>query len=180
MQDILWVDARSRATGIAPLGILTDQAAAVRNALRSTMPETRHRWFIWHITEEFSQKLGIWHITEKSSHAIVGYNELKDELLNAIYDSLSVPEFESSWMAVINKHGLEDNLWVDGMKTTQRVESIHSFFDDYVNKNKTLAEFAEMYCRTMEKRAETERQYDAHSETFIRQVACGFPCESVF
>ncbi|KAL2906025.1 Protein FAR1-RELATED SEQUENCE 6 [Bienertia sinuspersici] len=23
-------------------------------------------------------------------------------------------------------------------------------------------------------------QYDAHSETFIRQIACGFPCESVF
>ncbi|KAL2924754.1 Protein FAR1-RELATED SEQUENCE 9 [Bienertia sinuspersici] len=32
----------------------------------------------------------------------------------------------------------------------------------------------------MEKRAETERQYDAHSETFIRQIACGFPCESFF
>ncbi|KAL2925869.1 Protein FAR1-RELATED SEQUENCE 5 [Bienertia sinuspersici] len=64
------------------------------------------------------------------------------------------------------------------MKTTQRVESIYSFFDDYVNKHTTLAEFAEMYCQAMEKRVETERQYDAHSETFIRQIACGFPCES--
>ncbi|KAL2936691.1 hypothetical protein RDABS01_020140, partial [Bienertia sinuspersici] len=44
----------------------------------------------------------------------------------------------------------------------------------------TLDEFTEMYCRVMEKRAETERQYDAHSETFIWQIACGFPCESFF
>ncbi|KAL2900118.1 Protein FAR1-RELATED SEQUENCE 5 [Bienertia sinuspersici] len=66
-----------------------------------------------------------------------------------------------------------------GMKTTQRVESIHSF-DDYVNKHTTLAEFTEMYCRAMEKRAEAERQCDAHSESFIWQIACGFPCESVF
>ncbi|KAL2904747.1 Protein FAR1-RELATED SEQUENCE 6 [Bienertia sinuspersici] len=29
----------------------------------------------------------------------------------------------------------------------------------------------------MEKRAETKRQFDAHTETFIWQVACGFPCE---
>ncbi|KAL2920988.1 Protein FAR-RED ELONGATED HYPOCOTYL 3 [Bienertia sinuspersici] len=65
------------------------------------------------------------------------------------------------------------------MKTTQRVESLHSF-DDYANKHTTLAEFAEMYCRAMKKRAETERQYDAHSETFIRQIASGFPCESIF
>ncbi|KAL2894580.1 Protein FAR1-RELATED SEQUENCE 6 [Bienertia sinuspersici] len=64
-----------------------------------------------------------------------GNNEFKDELLDAIYDSLSVPKFES-WMAIINKHGLEDNVWLDGMKTTQRVVSIHSFFDDYVDKHK--------------------------------------------
>ncbi|KAL2905592.1 Protein FAR1-RELATED SEQUENCE 5 [Bienertia sinuspersici] len=156
--------------GIAPEGILNDQEAAMRNEIRSTMPETRYRWCRWHITEKFSLKLG----------KCKGYNEFKDELLNAIYDSLSVPEFENIWMAVINKHRLEDNVWLDGMKTTQRVESIHSFFDDYVNKHTALAEFAEMYYRAIEKRAETERQYDAHSETFIRQIGYGFPSESVF
>ncbi|KAL2905859.1 Protein FAR-RED IMPAIRED RESPONSE 1, partial [Bienertia sinuspersici] len=57
--------------GIAPGGILTNQEAAMRNALRSTMPETRHRWCIWHIIEKFSQKLGKCKV----------YNEFKDELL---------------------------------------------------------------------------------------------------
>ncbi|KAL2933133.1 Protein FAR1-RELATED SEQUENCE 8 [Bienertia sinuspersici] len=85
--------------GIAPGGILTNQVAAMRNALRSTMHETSHQ-----------------------------------------------------------------------MKTTQRVESIHSFFDDYVNKHTTLAEFVEMYYRAMEKRAKTERQYDAHTETLDRYI----------
>ncbi|KAL2895002.1 Protein FAR-RED IMPAIRED RESPONSE 1 [Bienertia sinuspersici] len=79
------------------------------------------------------------------------------------------------WVPPYTKH-----LFWAGMKTIQRVESIHSFFDDYVNKHITLAEFGKMYCQAMEKRAETESQYDAHSETFIRQIACGFPCESIF
>ncbi|KAL2906204.1 Protein FAR1-RELATED SEQUENCE 5 [Bienertia sinuspersici] len=78
------------------------------------------------------------------------------------------------WVPSYTKH-----LFRAGMKTTQRVESIHSF-DDYVNNHTTLAEFAEMYCRAMDKRAETERQYDVYSEAFTWQIACGFPCESVF
>ncbi|KAL2944081.1 Protein FAR1-RELATED SEQUENCE 12 [Bienertia sinuspersici] len=142
LKHILWVDARSRAAyeefndvvffdptylinqyelpfvnlivGISYVGtlhegnysrgILTDQEAAMLNALRSTMPETRHHWCTWHITEKFSQKLG----------KCKGYNEFKDEISNAIYDSLSLPEFWSTWMAVINKHRLEDNVWLDG------------------------------------------------------------------
>ncbi|KAL2893088.1 Protein FAR1-RELATED SEQUENCE 11 [Bienertia sinuspersici] len=47
----------------------------VRNELyrekKSTMPKTHHRWCIWNIIEEFSQKLG----------KCKGYNEFKDELL---------------------------------------------------------------------------------------------------
>ncbi|KAL2893173.1 Protein FAR1-RELATED SEQUENCE 6 [Bienertia sinuspersici] len=75
-------------------------------------------------------------------HAIVGklgkckgYNEFKDEVLNVIYDSLYVPEFESSWMAVISKHGLEDNV-------------------DVLPNNGEESRYGE--------------------------IACGFPCESVF
>ncbi|KAL2897061.1 Protein FAR-RED IMPAIRED RESPONSE 1 [Bienertia sinuspersici] len=124
IQDILWVEARSRTAyeefndmvSITMVresymgtlhergGILTNQEAAMCNALRPTMLETHHIWCIWHITDKFSHKLG----------KCKGYNEFKDELLNAIYDSLSVPEFGSSWMAIINKHGLEDNVWLDG------------------------------------------------------------------
>ncbi|KAL2929667.1 Protein FAR1-RELATED SEQUENCE 5 [Bienertia sinuspersici] len=79
------------------------------------------------------------------------------------------------WVPIYIKH-----LFWAVMKTTQRVKSIHSLFDDYVNKHTTLAEFVEMYCRAMEKRAETEKQYDGHSETFIWKIACGLPCESFF
>ncbi|KAL2893783.1 Protein FAR-RED IMPAIRED RESPONSE 1, partial [Bienertia sinuspersici] len=92
--------------------------------------------------QKFSQKLG----------KCKGQNEFKDELLNAMYDSLSLLEFESSRMAVINKHDLEDNM----NETTQRVKSIHSFFDDYLYKHTTLAVFIEMYCLSMEKKAETK------------------------
>ncbi|XP_021714747.1 protein FAR-RED ELONGATED HYPOCOTYL 3-like [Chenopodium quinoa] len=42
----------------APVAILTDQAASMRNALAQTMPTARHRWCIWHIVKKFSEKLG--------------------------------------------------------------------------------------------------------------------------
>ncbi|KAL2904880.1 Protein FAR-RED ELONGATED HYPOCOTYL 3 [Bienertia sinuspersici] len=52
------------------------------------------------------------------------------------------------------------------MKTTIRVESIHSFFNDYVNKHTRLREFAEQYCEAMEVRAEAEREADSQSASF--------------
>ncbi|KAL2897642.1 Protein FAR-RED ELONGATED HYPOCOTYL 3 [Bienertia sinuspersici] len=98
---------------------------------------------------------------------------------------LSIYVHELKFLRLFQERGMcvpacTKHLFWAGMKTIQCVKSIHSFFDDYVNKHTTLAEFMEMYNRAMEKRAETERQYDALSETFIRQIACRFPCESVF
>jgi hypothetical protein len=47
-----------------------------------------------------------------------------------------------------------------GMSTTQRSESINSFFDKYVNKKTTLKEFVEKYKVALEDREEAEKQAD--------------------
>ncbi|XP_048501598.1 protein FAR1-RELATED SEQUENCE 5-like [Beta vulgaris subsp. vulgaris] len=172
----------------APSRILTDQAAAMRKALAIEMLESRHRWCIWHITSKIGEKLG-----KKKQYA-----KLKSALLCAIYESLTTEEFESNWDLVIESYELQQNTWLKGlykeremwvyikhlfwagMKTTQRVESIHSFFDDYVKKHTRLYEFAETYCKAMENRAEDERRYDAYCETCVRQIVTGFPAEYVF
>ena len=36
----------------------TDQDAAMRKALHNAMPESVHRWCIWHIMMKFGKKLG--------------------------------------------------------------------------------------------------------------------------
>ncbi|XP_010696068.2 protein FAR1-RELATED SEQUENCE 4-like [Beta vulgaris subsp. vulgaris] len=177
--------------GKSPGGILTDQCAAMRKALRTSMPNARHRWCLWHITEKFCAKLGM----------IEGYEYFKDELLNAIYDSLEPEEFEANWSSGILKYkklssnewlaGLyrEREMWVPtylrhmfwaGMKTTQRVESMNSFFDGYVNKHTRLYEFAEHYCEAMEVRANTEKHADANSGRYVRELVTGFAVEKVF
>jgi hypothetical protein len=47
-----------------------------------------------------------------------------------------------------------------GMSTTQRSESINSFFDKYVNKKTTLKEFVKQYCVALQDRQEQEAQAD--------------------
>ncbi|XP_057252341.1 protein FAR1-RELATED SEQUENCE 6 isoform X1 [Beta vulgaris subsp. vulgaris] len=176
--------------GKSPMGILTDQDAAMRKALLTSMPEARHRWCLWHITEKFCSKLGMF---EK-------YQDIKDDLLYAIYDSLDPSEFEENWNNVIAKYDLVDNGWLGGlyreremwvpaymrhmfwagMKTTQRVESINSFFDGYVNKHTRLYEFAERYCEAMEVRANDEKENDANSARYVRTLETDFSVEAIY
>ncbi|KAL2905369.1 Protein FAR-RED IMPAIRED RESPONSE 1 [Bienertia sinuspersici] len=62
-------------------------------------------------------------------------------LLRAIYDSYTVEEFENSWNEAIDAYNLGENAWLKGMRSTQRVESINSFFDKYLKKQTRLYEF---------------------------------------
>ncbi|XP_057251728.1 protein FAR1-RELATED SEQUENCE 5-like [Beta vulgaris subsp. vulgaris] len=217
LKDILWIDARSRASweefgdvvcfdatyltneyelpfanfvGKSPIGILTDQAAAMRKALSIEMPEARHRWCLWHITYKFAKKLG----------AKNNFPNIKKALLNAIYNSLTEAEFEESWTAAIGKFKLQEDTWLSGlyeeremwvpaymkhlfwagMKTTQRVESINSFFDGYLDKHTRLYQFGPAYMKAMESRANDEQQADANSHMYLRTLATGFAVEKTF
>ena len=67
-----------------------------------------------------------------------------------------------------------------GMKTTQRVESINNFFDNYVDKDTRLFEFAQRYIRAMESRTETETEADAKCTRFRRELVYRLPVEIVF
>ncbi|XP_021726223.1 protein FAR1-RELATED SEQUENCE 5-like [Chenopodium quinoa] len=160
-----------------PLAILSDQDAAMRKALRNVMPCTHHRWCLWHILTKFSQKLGKYET----------YELFKVELHNVIYDSLTDDEFEKEWVAVIAKYQLEEDPWLaglyaeskmwapaymrpffwEGMKTTQRVESINSFFDGFLDKHTWLYEFGPKYIAAMELRANDEQQSDAADQRKI-------------
>lgn len=90
--------------GKAPKGILTDQDAAMCKALLTSMVHARHPWWLLHITEKLCSKLGKYK----------GYDKFKDELLNAIYDSLDVVKFQDRWSTVIMKYKLTENDWLAG------------------------------------------------------------------
>ncbi|KAL2921779.1 Protein FAR-RED ELONGATED HYPOCOTYL 3 [Bienertia sinuspersici] len=89
-------------------------------------------------------------------------------LLRAIYDSYTVEEFENSWNEAIDAYNLGENAWLKGMRSTQRVESMNSFFDKYLKKQTRLYE------------AEDEKQANADSARFCHQLVSDFPIERAF
>ncbi|XP_021741581.1 protein FAR1-RELATED SEQUENCE 6-like [Chenopodium quinoa] len=219
LKNVMWVDARSRvayedfgdvvcfdATYLtnelifeqwvscmgnkAPISILTDQAASMRNPLAEVMPNTCHRWCIWHIMRKFPEKLG----------KCALYDDFKNPLKNIIYYSFTVEEFQTRWCEAMKLYGLEDNEWLQdlfiekhmwvtaymkeyfwvSMKTTQRVESINYFFDGYVTCKTKLFEFPEKYNKAMKKRVMDEKDADARDSKYIRQLVSGFKVERYF
>ncbi|XP_056695288.1 protein FAR-RED IMPAIRED RESPONSE 1-like [Spinacia oleracea] len=79
------------------------------------------------------------------------------------------------WVPAYVKH-----LFWAGMKTTQRVESINSFFDCYVHKHTHLHEFVEAYCEAMESRENEESMADTGTARNLRQIITCFPAEERF
>ncbi|KAL2902403.1 Protein FAR1-RELATED SEQUENCE 5, partial [Bienertia sinuspersici] len=88
--------------GKPPSGILTDQDAAMKKAIAKVMPNTRHIWCLWHILNKLPLKLG----------GYDKYDEIKQALLRAIYDSYTVEEFENSWNEAIDAYNLGENAWL--------------------------------------------------------------------
>ncbi|XP_021736274.1 protein FAR-RED IMPAIRED RESPONSE 1-like [Chenopodium quinoa] len=67
----------------APKAILTDQAAAMRRPLAEVMPNTVHRWCIWHIMSKIPEKLG----------KCARYQDFINPLKELVYESFDPEEF---------------------------------------------------------------------------------------
>nr|XP_017225183.1 PREDICTED: protein FAR1-RELATED SEQUENCE 1-like [Daucus carota subsp. sativus] len=159
--------------GRAPKAIITDQDKAMQIAIAEIFSEARHRWCLWHIKKKLSEKL----------KGYEEYDSIKFFLKNAVYNSLSRDEFEESWNNMIERFELQDNEWLTGlysercrwvpiyvkdifwagMSTTQRSESMNSFFDGYVNSKTTLKQFVEQYDNALASKVEKENQEDFNS-----------------
>ncbi|XP_038722015.1 protein FAR1-RELATED SEQUENCE 5-like [Tripterygium wilfordii] len=63
--------------GSAPIGIITDQDRAMKNAIEIVFPTSRHRLCLWHIMKKFPEKLGAYN----------EYDSISLHLVAAVYDS---------------------------------------------------------------------------------------------
>lgn len=86
----------------APLGIITDQDAAMKAAIAEVLPDTYHRLCIWHVMQKMPKKLG-------------GYEhcqEISKIFRRIVYESLREEQFENDYKDMILKYNLHNNNWL--------------------------------------------------------------------
>jgi zinc finger SWIM domain-containing protein 3 len=128
------------------------------------------------------------------------YESIKILLHDAVYDSSSISDFMEKWEKMIESYELHDNDWLKGlfneqhrwvpvyvrdtfwarMSTTQRSESMNSFFDGYVNSKTTLKQFVEQYDNALKDKIEKENNADFNSFNRIIPCVSYFGFESQF
>lgn len=161
--------------GKDPGVIITDQDHAICNAIKKVFPNTRHRFCSWHIEKHITERL---HLLRSSNQAFC--DEYK-----AWFYSETILESESRWELLKKKYDLNNNIWLmnlyemrhqwvpayfrdiftAGMTSTQRSESINSFFDGFVHALTPLNEFVTQYenvlvsCRQAEKEEDLKTKF---------------------
>ncbi|XP_061355363.1 protein FAR1-RELATED SEQUENCE 5-like [Gastrolobium bilobum] len=174
--------------GKHPVAIITDQDMAISNAVAKVFPNTKHRFCLWHIMKKFPEKL---------SHVYHEHASFKKNLNECIWSSKSAEEFEERWQHLLIQYSLHGNEWLHGlysirsswvpifnrsiffagMNTTQRSESINSFFDGFVTSGTTLKEFVEKYNQAVDTRYESSKKEDFESKHKERLLTFNMPLE---
>lgn len=172
--------------GRPPEVIITDQSKTLQSAVREVFPKACHCCGIWYIMQRVPEKLG----------GLKGYEAIKRQLNKAVYNSLKIVEFETAWADMINRHGLEDNRWLQtlyedrrrwvpvylkdiffaGMIPVQENESFNSFFDGYVHKHTSFKEFVDKYDLALHRKHTKEAMADLESRNscFELKTRCSF------
>ncbi|RYR40375.1 hypothetical protein Ahy_A09g046129 [Arachis hypogaea] len=160
-----------RCVGSAPRGIITDQCKAMTGAFRNVLPDTVHRWCIWHIMKKSQFKLG----------GYARYGELHAMMNHIVWNSPSTESFKSDWASFIKQFKLGQNRWLAdlyanrwkwisiffksefwaGMRSTQRSESMHAFYGGYLHCKSGLVQFVHEYDNVLRTKEQKELEDDA-------------------
>ncbi|KAJ4962500.1 hypothetical protein NE237_022439 [Protea cynaroides] len=163
-----WLTAMS---GRPPVSITTDHDRVIRSAVTQVFPETRHRFCKWHIFKEGQEKL---------SHLYLEHPIFEAEFHKCVNLTESIEEFESCWMALIDRYNLREHDWLQAiynvrrqwvpvylrdtffaeMSIAQRSDSMNSYFDGYLNASTTLQLLVKQYEKALESRYEKEVKAD--------------------
>ncbi|KAK3126349.1 hypothetical protein QOZ80_7AG0555250 [Eleusine coracana subsp. coracana] len=168
-----------------PKGIITDQCQTMQDAAEKVFPETCHRWCSWNIMKKVSKRIC----------ALSEFENIKINLSNVVYESLTKSDFEKGWNEMISRFGLQNNefftglylnrqKWVPaymkdtfwaGMCSTQECECDNAFIDVYVKSGITLNQFLEHYNNVL--RDMVEKENDADLKSCQEMTPCITHCD---
>ncbi|KAF2294819.1 hypothetical protein GH714_020232 [Hevea brasiliensis] len=103
---------------IHPYAILTDQCESIKAAIKEVMPETRHRFCLWHIVSKVSEKF----------KGVEDFTKATNKFKTLIVDSLTIEMFETNWNDFLTKS-----------------KGMNAYFDGYVNSRSTQKQFVKQY-----------------------------------
>ncbi|WVZ14801.1 hypothetical protein V8G54_012367 [Vigna mungo] len=138
--------------GKCPQTILTDQDHALKEAVSTELPNTKHAFCIWHI----ATKLPTWF----SFLLGTKYDDFKTEFYR-LYNLECESDFEHQWDLMVGRFDLSNNTYIEalyfhrqfwalaylkefffaGMTTTGRSESINSYIKKFLDVNTSLVDF---------------------------------------
>ena len=171
----------------APKAIITDQDPSMTKALAQVLPQTVHRYCLWHILNKFPDKI-----------SAVTFREHYQSIKNVIKNSTSPEEFEHGWKDVIRSANLEQNSWIllmyelrhkwvpayfshvffAGMSSSQRSESSHSFFKKYVSHKNSLMDFITRFNRALRHQRHNELVADHIDMNEHPKIKTNWPMET--
>nr|XP_043616310.1 protein FAR1-RELATED SEQUENCE 5-like [Erigeron canadensis] len=171
-----------------PAAIITDQDKAIGNAICKVFPNTRHRYCVWHINRHELE-----HLNQFASR----FSDFQESYKQWV-KSDTTEEFETQWEVINSKYNLDSsnwmvemyklrNFWVEaffkdiflaGMTTSQRSESILSYFDGYVNSNTMLNEFVIQYDKAVDDRRVAEEDEDFQTINTLPVLSSVHPIEA--
>nr|XP_043630028.1 protein FAR1-RELATED SEQUENCE 5-like [Erigeron canadensis] len=153
-----------------PISIITDQDIAMGKAIGKVFPKTKHRFCAWHIQK---------HVLEHPQPLRSRFDDFEDTY-NQWVKCQNADDLKSQWKDLKEKYNIMDDSWLGnmykmrhfwvktylkdtffaGMITSGRCESMHSFFDAFVNSKTMLSDFVLQYDRAVSSRRDVEEDED--------------------
>nr|XP_043615944.1 protein FAR1-RELATED SEQUENCE 5-like [Erigeron canadensis] len=138
-----------------------------------------------------------WHELEHLNQFASRFSDFQESYKRWV-KSDTTKEFETQWEVINSKYNLDSsnwmvemyklrNFWVEaffkdiflaGMTTSQRSESIHSYFDGYVNSNTMLNEFVIQYDKAVDDRRVAEEDEDFQTINTLPVLSSVHPIEA--
>ncbi|KAL3011610.1 hypothetical protein AAZX31_07G208000 [Glycine max] len=153
-----------------PPHVITDQCKPLQIAVARVFPHARHCYSLQYIMQRVPEKLG----------GLQGYGPIRRKLYNAVYESLKIVEFESSWADMIKCHGLVDNKWLQTLYKDRHLwvpkTGPYDVFDGYVHKYTSFKEFLDKYDLALHRKHLKEAMADLESRkvSFELKTRCNF------
>ncbi|EYU43658.1 hypothetical protein MIMGU_mgv1a025959mg, partial [Erythranthe guttata] len=170
--------------GQAPRVILTDQDSVLKEAIAEVLPGSRHCFCLWHILGKMEEKLG---------YVIRQHENFVNKFYKCILKSQTETRFEKRWWKLVDRFDLGTDKWIQslyddrirwvptfmkdlflaGLSSTQRPESVTSLLDKSLLRKTSVKEFLHQYNITLQEKYEDEAKQDFDS--WHRQPGLNLP-----